>query len=200
MLLMFQERVARDDQLSSKSITVKQLFHNLQKFAVPYQKGVNSTATQIVFDEMLKDLTKEFDGTFIEFRTRITKVTWDDGIAKLYRDSELPPIPRNKSDHPISVTFSSPISVKMTQEAAASLRPGTWMEFEAELEFKPKEYIFITPKSQVMYRLQSKVFSSNILGTFVTNNYRCKVDRQKVQGVWQKADVNDSENMPESNQ
>lgn len=177
--------VVEDDGKQEKPISIKKWLLDAQEICGKYGKGPTKAESDARNETMRDEFAEKMDGRVIEFKVQITEVKWKDGVAFVRTGNELPlpksPIPS------MPLTLSRPeLEFNMTQAEATKIKPGDWLTFKGKLKFIRGEWGSIggTHKAQQMYTVQHKFLGVLYLGTFITTEYECEIDKNPVEERW----------------
>ncbi len=169
-----------------KALSINHWLRKLQATGrILNDKATTDAAKSIARKELVEEISKSFDGTKVEFRTRVTSVKWKDGIAKVSTQVEFQSKTSKRS--PLIVERSQPIELELTEDEAAKIAPGARLKFEAKLKFHPRRWGLVgqATSSQQMYGLRHKLFgNTGHVGTFTTTEFTCSINGKEMTPRW----------------
>jgi hypothetical protein len=174
-----------DDWTKEKPDSIKKWLLNVQEVGAKYGKGSTKAETDLRIEALTKEFTNKFDGSVIEFRTRIREVKWKDGVATVTTQDELP-LPKSPTAAMPFSFIRTPLEFDMDQEQATKIKPGDWLTFKGKLKFHPGKWgnVGSSTKSQQLYTLRHHFLGVGYLGTFTTTEYECQIDKVDVVEHW----------------
>lgn len=177
--------VVTDDWTKEKPVSIRKWMLDAEEICAKYGKASTVAETNARIEAMVNEFADKMDGSIIEFKVQIKEVKWKDGFAYVNTLNELP-LPKSASPAmPLSITKSE-YQFEMQQSEATKIKPGAWLSFKGKLKFFKGKWgnVGISEHAQQMYTLRHKFLGVGFLGTFVTNEYECEIDRKPVKGRW----------------